>query len=70
MIEAKEKPKWYQIRWKLSNIFVKIAYKIYPESPNVKGFWMQQIMDGLILGESIIRVNPEETHEPGTKKIN
>jgi len=60
MIEAKEKPKWYQLRWKLSNIFVKIAVKIYPENPEVKAFWMQQMMDSLILGRSVIRVNPEE----------
>jgi len=67
-IESKEKPRWFQFRWKLSNIFVKIAVKIYPENPEVKAFWMQQMIDSLILGRSVIRVNPEEMFKSEVKE--
>jgi len=47
---AKEKPKWYQLRWKLSNLFVKIAKWIYPENPAVKAFLLKKLTDFMIYG--------------------
>jgi len=60
-IQAKEKPKWYQFRWKLSNMFVIIAKKIYPESPEVRAFYMKQLSDMMIYGNVITRVDYSNT---------
>jgi len=62
IIKATKKPKWYNIRWKLSNLFISLARIIYPRSPEVRAFYMQQIIDSMICGKSIIRVNPKHTH--------
>ena len=59
--KTKERPKWHQLRWKLSNLFVHIGKRIYPENPEVKEFIMQVLMDKAIYGQSITRVNPTET---------
>jgi hypothetical protein len=37
-----------------------VARWIYPDNPEVSAFYMQQYMDSLIYGQSVIRVNPEE----------
>jgi len=52
-IIVKEKPKWYQARWKLSNLLVFIARKIYPENPEVMAFVIKQMTDMAIYGGSI-----------------
>lgn len=57
-IEANEKPRWYQFRWKLSNLIMRIARKIYPDNPEVKAFYLQCIYDQMIFGKSIVRINP------------
>ena len=62
MIVAKDKPKWYQIRWKLSNLFVNIGRKIYPRNPEVDAFWMQLMMDESIYGNAFVRVDPKKFH--------
>ncbi len=59
-IKSKERPKWYNFRWRLSNLFVKIATKIYPENPEVIAFFMKLIQDEMIYGKSVIRVEPGE----------
>lgn len=59
-IKAKEQPKWYNFRWRLSSMFVKIAKKIYPKNPEVTTFWMKVIQDDMIYGKSIIRIEPEK----------
>ena len=61
--EAKEKPKWYNARWKASNFFVKIGMKIYPDNPEVKAFIVQQILDQMICGQSITRIDPSKFQE-------
>lgn len=63
-VTSKEQPKWYNFRWKLSNFFVKIGQKIYPENPEVKAFWLQIISDQMIYGNSVVRINPKETVLP------
>ena len=53
-------PKWYNFRWKLSNILIDLARKIYPNNPEVEAFWTDLIVDQMIYGKAITRVNPEE----------
>jgi len=62
IIKSTKRPKWYNIRWRISNLFVHIARIIDPGNPEVKAFYMQRITDALIYGKSIIRVNPEHIH--------
>lgn len=57
-IRPKTKPKWYELRKRLSNGFVWVARKIYPENPEVFAFFMKTSMDAMIYGRSIIRVDP------------
>jgi hypothetical protein len=56
----KEQPKWYNLRWKLSNKLVWLARKIHPENPEVKAFWMDVMADQMITGQAIVRVNLED----------
>lgn len=57
-IKAKEKPKWYNYQWRLSNLFIWIARKIYPANPELNAFMLQMLSDQMIYGQSIVRVNP------------
>ena len=57
-IHAKEKPKWYNLRWKLSSLIVKLARFVYPENPEVKAFIMRALMDEVICGASLTRIDP------------
>ena len=51
------KPKWYEVRKKLSNICLWLAKKLYPENPAVKAFFMKQITDMAIYGGSIAHID-------------
>lgn len=53
---SKEQPKWYNLRWKLSNFLVRVARKIYPENPEVTAFYIQLVHDDLIAGRAIVRL--------------
>ncbi len=59
-IEPKQKPKWYQFRWQLACIFVRIARWIYPESPEVKAFLLKIMMDSRITGKFVNGVDWDE----------
>ena len=59
-IIATEKPKWHNIRWKLSNAVVLVARWIYPENPEVKAFLMQVMTDQMIYGQAVTRIDPKE----------
>ena len=63
-VTAKEKPRWYQLRWKLSNFFVRVARGIYPQNPEVIAFYTQIMTDQLIYGQSVVRVGPDEIRVP------
>ena len=54
------KPKWYKIRHRLSNFFLRLAKKCYPENPEVRAFLVKQFTDALIYGRVITRVGPEK----------
>lgn len=62
-VTAKDRPKWYQLRWKLSNLFVEIGRKIYPENPEVMAFYVKVMSDQMIYGGSVVRVAPDEFKE-------
>ncbi len=55
-----EKPKWHQIRWQVSNWLVKLAREIYPQSPQVLAFWKDVMMDQMIQGGTIVRIDQKE----------
>jgi hypothetical protein len=59
-ITAKNKPKWHNLRWKISNALVKLARKIYPRNPEVDAFMLQIISDQIIYGRSMVRISPED----------
>ena len=68
-VTAKDKPKWYQLRWKLSNLFVEIGRRIYPENPEVMAFYMQMMSDQMIYGNAITRIDPEKLFNPDDYKL-
>ena len=56
-IIAIKKPKWFQIRWKLSNVVAHLARSIYPENPEVKAFYIKMMTDKMIYGQAITRID-------------
>ena len=63
------KPKWFQLRRKLSNWFLWLAKKTYPENPEVWAFLSKVTMDIMITGQSITRVDPVDFYKEDTKAI-
>ncbi len=57
-----ENPKWHDLRWRLSNALVGVARRIYPRNPEVNAFLAQVVIDQMIYGRSVVRVNPAEMH--------
>lgn len=57
-IEAKEKPRWYEFRRKLSTFFVRIARRIHPQNPDVTAFHLQLMSDAMIYGRAVVRMDP------------
>jgi hypothetical protein len=57
-VTPKQKPKWHEVRRRIARVFVRIAQKIYPNSPEVMAFHMQQMTDMMILGHCITRIDP------------
>ena len=57
-MKVKETRKSQSFREWLAMKFVRLAQWIYPESEAVKAFYMQLIVDEMIYGETVVRVNP------------
>ncbi len=60
-VNAKSKPRWYHLRWRLSNLIVCLARWVYPENPEVTAFYLQIITDQIIYGKSFVRIDPTKT---------
>jgi len=56
-VKAKEQPKWFQFRWRLSNLFMCIARAIYPENPEVTGFIIKMIAEQFTYGNAVTLVD-------------
>jgi hypothetical protein len=54
-VKANEKPKWHQIRWKLSNLLIYIARKIKPDNPEVKAFIVEMVLEQAITGNVVVK---------------
>lgn len=59
------KPKGFR-EW-LAMILVRLAQKIYPESPAVTAFYIQMMQDEMIYGKSIVRIEPKGIWQKPTK---
>lgn len=57
---AKDKPRWYQLRWRLSNFFVSIARKIKPDNPEVMAFMAECIYEHAIMGKAVVLVKHQD----------
>ncbi len=57
--KPKEKKRGFKAM--LARWLVNVARRIYPESKEVMAFYLQQIHDMIICGQSIVRVNPMDT---------
>jgi len=57
-IKPKNKPKFYEFRKCLCRWLVNLARRIEPRSEEVAAFHMQQMIDMMITGCSIIRIDP------------
>lgn len=63
MITSTVKPRWYQLRWKLSNALANLARRIYPSNPDVMAFYMQVVTDYMISGRAVTRIDPSEFYK-------
>ena len=65
-IRAKAQPKWFELRWRISNLLVQVARRIYPKSPEIEAFWAGQLMkryvEYLIEGVGTIKIKWEENN--------
>ncbi len=52
------KPKWYQYKNHLSNLFLWLAKKCYAENPEVMAFICKQMTDVMIYGNSVTIIDP------------
>ena len=59
-VKSKDKPKWYELRKKLSNFFVLLARKIYPYNKEIPAWMMEVYLDQAIYGKSFTRIDPKE----------
>ena len=57
-IVIKKKPRWYQFRWKVSNLLVRLARKIHPKNPEITAFYVRMMTDQMIHGRSVMMVDP------------
>ena len=57
-VKPKKQPKWYQFRKRLCKGLVNLARWVEPRSEEVSAFHMQQMMDMMITGCSITRIDP------------
>lgn len=57
---SKEKAKWYQVRERIAYALVRLASKIYPDSPEVRAFYIKLMVDHFIYGGAMVRVDPTE----------
>lgn len=55
---ATERPKWFEFRRWIARILVKLAQKIYPDSPDILAFHAQQIYDLAVHGLCVTRIDP------------
>ena len=62
-VKATKRPKWYNFRWQLANVLVKLARKIHPKNPEVEAFMLQVAMDQILYGQSITRIAPKEFYK-------
>lgn len=68
-IIPKERPRWYQLRWKLANALIRLARWISPVNPSLHAWTAEAIMDQMVYGQHIVRVDPfsdearEVTHQ-------
>ena len=60
---AIDRPMWYHLRWGVSNMLIRLARRVYPKNPEVRAFWMDLMMDELISGRAITRVDPSELYK-------
>ncbi len=58
IIRPMSKPKWYQFRKKLCKWLVDLARWVEPRSPEINAFYVQQMLDMMITGCSITRIDP------------
>lgn len=57
-IDPKDKPKFFELRRRLAKLFVDIARRIYPVSPEVNAFYIQMMTDQMVLGQCMTRIDP------------
>ena len=60
VIKPNDQPKFYQLRWKLSNFFVKVGAKIYPENPEVMAHYLKVMHDMMIYGNCFQIIHPND----------
>ncbi len=60
-IKPKNKPKFYEIRKWLCKWLVNLARWVEPRSEEVSAFYLQQMMDMMIVGQTITRIDPFNT---------
>jgi len=68
-----EKPKWYEFRKRVARRLVRIAARVYPQSPEVNAFYTKMMVDTMITGGAFCHVKPNKVKinpESGEVEVN
>ena len=62
-IKLKDRPKWYQFRTRLANVFIKIARWIKPGNPEMMAYLTEQMVEMELSGMAIRKVDWKEFYK-------
>lgn len=64
-IEPIEKPRWFEVRRRFARLLVRIAKRIYPQSPEAMSFMREVLMEQIMHGSCVVKWN--DFHHPGER---
>ena len=69
-IKLKDRPKWYQFRTRLANVFIKIARWIKPGNPEMMAYLTEQMVEMELSGMAIRKIDWKEYYKEDIKNEN
>ena len=64
-IKLKDRPKWYQFRTRLANVFIKIARWIKPGNPEMMAYLTEQMVEMELSGMAIRKIDFKSFYKEG-----
>ena len=68
-IKSTEKPKWYQLRYRLSCLVVNLGRRIYPKNPDVTAFHMQRMLEFSLYGSTAVKIEAVDLFDSAKEDV-